>query len=145
DRQVDRQRNSDRVAAQAGEARSDVAPNNARERQDGRAVRAVRRKRPLRLFRDACAAGAAARAAAAARIAGAGRVRSASSQLKSAEPRAEARGQTKESAAVHRGARGQQVAVEAAEVVVIVVKRRCRHTRCYETTRPESVAEVRQN
>ena len=55
DRQFDRQRHARGRARQTREARADVVADDAGGRQHGRSIRAVTRKRPGRLLRDAAA------------------------------------------------------------------------------------------
>ena len=52
----------------------------------------------------------------------------AAKQLQGAGAHAKSRGKAQDAAAVHRGAGRQKVAVEAAEVVVVVVVVPCGHT-----------------
>ena len=133
DRQDERQRHAVGRARQAREARSDIASDDSGEAQDVWPVRAISRVRAGRLGRNLRHAGArpCGRAGACIRAAGTCRVgrTAAAEQLKRARAHAESRRKAENAAAIHRGAGGQEVAVEAAKVVVVVVQVLCGHCR----------------
>ena len=112
DRERDVQRNAVRGSGQSGKARTDIAAHDARLIQDTRPVGSIARKRPRCLVRDQGAQ-------LLWKIAGADGI-IATQQLQSYETDAQRNGTAKGLPPVDRRAGGQQVAVKAAEIIVVV-------------------------